>query len=161
MANRTKHCVGNIYSLQTDTGIAFFQCVALATKKTELDTIRVFEKVYPISCEISFSEIIKQSKYFFLKYPLAYIHKSLRAKHIGFCELEDNFTIPTCNRILIRDNNGKPYWQVWDGRKVYKKNKLSKKEKTYSPLTFWNDEMIANHLDAGFTLEKWGAEYFK
>ena len=160
MAEKTKYRVGDIFSLETDTGIAFFQCVALARSKNELDIIRVFANVYPVPCIIELSLVTARTNYFFLKYPLAYTHRSLRVKHVGFCELGHEISVPNCSRILIRDNQGNPYWQVWDGRKIHKKKKLSKKEKTYSPLVFWNDEMIANQLDAGFTLERWGIEYF-
>lgn len=160
MTRKPKHCVGDVFRLRTDKGVAFFQCVAIAAKKTDLDVIRVFETVYPTACDIELSRIIEQTKFFFLKYPLAYVHKSLRVKQVGFYELDSSVSVPNCNRILIRDNHGKPYWQVWDGKDIYKKTKLSAKEKKYSPLVFWNDEMIANQLDAGFTLEKWGEEYF-
>ena len=153
---RKKIEIGDIFELQTNKGYAYMQCVRIPEdKRQDLELVRVYYKVHPSkTMDIS---IIQESSFFYLRFVLQAAYNRKIVDKIGNASLEPNFHHP---RYFRTENAFGDGWQIIDSANWHRETKkeLTAEQKKISPWGTWNDTLLIERLDEGWTLENWKIE---
>jgi hypothetical protein len=150
---RKKIEIGDIFELPTNKGYVYLQCVQIPKdRRQELELIRVYYQVHPDNTtDVS---VIQESQFFYLSFVLQAAYNRKIVNKIGNIPLEPEFKIP---RYFRTENAFGEGWQIIDTSNWQRetKKKLTEEQKKLSPWGTWNDTLLIDRLDKGWTLENW------
>jgi hypothetical protein len=153
---RKKIDLGDIFELKTDKGYIYLQCVFIPEdKRQEVELIRIYFDVH--KTQTTNLSLTQQSAYFYLSFTLQAAYNKKIVEKVGNATLEPYYKPP---RYFRTENVFGEGWQIVDSvtmkRQSYKE--LTDEQKKLSPWGVWNDTMIIERLDVGWTLQNWELE---
>ncbi|MFI1742834.1 hypothetical protein [Thalassobellus sediminis] len=153
---RKKIELGDIFELKTGKGYVYLQCVRIPVdKRQDVELIRVYYKIHPTQMiDISF---IQKSSFFYLSFVLQAAYNRKIVQKVGNSTLEPDFKTP---RYFKTENPFGEGWHIIDSENWHRETieKLTAEQRKLSPWGVWNDTLIIERLDEGWTLEKWKIE---
>jgi len=148
--------IGDLFSIQTLKGLAYFQYVQ-SSKKTMGEIIRILHGLF-VEQPNDFQKIINAKELFFVHFPLKFALKKGIVSFIGNFNLPNDLQIPKFMRDKNVDRNKNLIdWDIVnvDTWMIEKVKSLSEEQKQLSPWGIWNDTLLIERLREGWTLEKW------
>ena len=153
---RRKIEIGDIFELPTNKGYVYLQCVQIPEdRRQELELIRIYYHVHPHSvADVSF---IQESEFFYLRFVLQAAYNRKIVDKVGNISLEPEFRIP---RYFRTENAFGEGWHIIDTLSRQRETiiELSEEHRKISPWGTWNDTLLIDRLDKGWTLENWEIE---
>ena len=153
---RKKIELGDIFELKTSKGYVYLQCVRIPVdKRQDVELVRIYYKVHPIQTK-DFS-LIQKSSFFYLNFVLQAAYNRKIVEKVGNVPLESDFKPPRYFRTKNPFGEG---WQIVDSVNWHRETieKLTNEQLKLSPWGGWNDTLIIERLDEGWTLENWKTE---
>lgn len=153
---RKKIELGDIFQLESDKGYIYLQCVRIPEdKRQEVELIRVYYDVQPT--QTTDLSLIQKSSYFYVNFVLQAAYNRNIVEKTGNASLESDFTPP---RYFRTENPFEEGWQIVDSVTMHRQsfNNLTEEQKKLSPWGSWNDTLIKERLNGGWTLENWEIE---
>lgn len=148
--------LGDIFKLKTDKGYVYLQCVRIPEdKRQEVELIRIYNDVHPT--QTTDLTLIQKSSYFYLSFVLQAAYNRKIVEKVGNALLEPDFKAP---RYFRTENPFGEGWQIVDSETMHRQTfkELTDEQKKLSPWGGWNDTLIIERLDEGWTLENWEIE---
>lgn len=146
--------VGDVFSIQTAKGKAYFQYTA--KNKLMGPLIRVLPGIYMVELTRQELDILTERHTNFW----VFFHISAAVK-IGSVTKVGNFTVPEHSRSfpLFRsgppDKNGHvPNWWLWDGEKSWMIGELTSDQRKLPIRGAWNDTLLISRIEQGWLPEK-------
>lgn len=146
--------LGDIFEIDTLKGKAYFQCVKI--DKLRGDMIRVFNKLYkeqpnPIESTIN----VKDS--YFIGFALSAANHKKLVKKVWNVPLEDDFELPKYMRDKHVIKGQFLGWHIIDTNTLKRVlvQQLSSDQSDLSPWGIWNDTLLKERLESGWSLENW------
>jgi hypothetical protein len=146
--------LGDIFELPVRNGLAYLQYVYRDSSLGEL--ICVLPGIYENS-QIKFNDIVIQEGGFLVFFPLSAATKSGIVAKIGNYSDTSAFTKPSFMRDPIVENGSITGWHIvntdtWERTLV---TSLSAQQKLLSPWGIWNDTLLREKIDEGWSLDNW------
>lgn len=151
----TKLKIGDVFSIETQNGKAYFQYVF--NNKILVELIRILPGTYH-SDVVDLEKLVSEHELFMVHFPLKAAIKKKIVCFIGNFKLPTNFKNPKFMRSKKTDREGNLIaWQIVDYETWNRTNvaRLSEEQKKLSPWGTWNDTLLINRLNEGWTLERW------
>lgn len=145
--------IGDIFEIGTKKGKGYFQCVKL--DKIRCDTIMIFNKLYKERPLIE--SIIDVDDRYFVGFPLGAALNRKLVEKVGNVSLPINFQFPTQSReehVIQGEFLG---WHIIDNKTLRRElvKTLSPEQMKLSPLSIWNDTLLKEMLEKGWSLKDW------
>lgn len=147
--------LGDVFKIETQKGNIYLQFADY--KKGDCELVRVLEIEQGEDNEQVEYEIGKK-ELFLVHFPLKVAYKQGIIRFIENFNLPSSFEVPKKMRSPYTDKDGNIlYWHIVDcdtleREKVYC---LSEEQKKLSPWGMWNDTLLIERLNEGWSLEKW------
>jgi len=146
--------LGDIFEISTSKGKAYFQCVKL--DKIRGDLIKVFNKLYHAQPS-SIETVTNVSDFYFVGFVLSAAYKKKLVEKVGHMSLPDDFQLPQYMRdkhVLRGEVLG---WHIIDVNTLRRQfvETLSPEQRTFSPIGIYNDTLLREMLERGWSLENW------
>ena len=152
---RKKIVLGDIFELKSDKGYIYLQCVKIPENRTEVELIRVYYDMHPT--KTNDFNLIQKSFYFYIGFVVqAAVNRELIEK-VCNSPIETDFELP---RYFRTENLFGEGWQIVDSITMNRQSfkKITNEQKKLSPWGIWNDTLIKEKMDKGWTLENWNIE---
>lgn len=145
--------IGDIFEIPTKNGWAYMQYIKAPKNKSEIEKVRIFYTVYEKRPK-EISDVLS-SDYFFLSFVLGRALRLNIINNVGNYSIPETLEYPRFFRTehLFKEN----WWQIVDSKTSHRKSveKLSQEQKKLSPWGTWNDTLLKENLENGWTLDKW------
>lgn len=147
--------IGCVFSIETQNGKAYFQYVL----KNEIlgELIRVLPGRFHNDIE-DLQGLVNEHEIFMVHFPLKAAARRKLVCFVGHFKLPNNFKCPKFMRSKQTNRVGELIkWQIidyetWEREDVLE---LSDEQKKLSPWGTWNDTLLIDRLNKGWTPEKW------
>lgn len=149
--------IGDFITIWTGRGMALLQFVF----KDHLDIphIRVLPGFY--SKELfDPTDLVNQTECFTVGFPVAAAQRRGIIEFVGRCPVPSDFTRPQYSRDVHFIDDEFLGWHIIENETLKTRlvKRLSPKERTFPPAGLWNDTLLIERLDKGWSLESW-ADY--
>lgn len=146
--------LGNVFELKTSKGYAYLHFVYKDNQLGQL--VRVLSGLYN-QRPSSFCDLVLQNHQFVVFFPVSAAKKKELIEFVDDCPM-DNFKKPKEMRTEHHIGGEFLGWDIvntdtWK-RKFTKK--LSSRQRKLSPWGIWNDTLLIERLEKGWSLETWG-----
>ncbi|WP_029038045.1 hypothetical protein [Salinimicrobium xinjiangense] len=153
---RRKIELGDIFELPTGKGFVYLQCVRIPEdRRQDVELIRVYYKVHPT--QTTDIALIQKSSFFYLTFVLQAAYNRKIVEKVGNAPLEPDFKPP---RYFRTENIFGEGWHIVDSVNWHRETveELTDEQKKLSPWGGWNDTLLIERMDEGWTLENWEIE---
>lgn len=152
-ADMKKVDIGDIFEIETKKGKGYFQCVKL--DKIRCDTVMVFNKLFKERPLIELVTSVEDR--YFIGFPLGAAFNRKLVEKVGHASLPNNFQLPTQAREEYIIRGELLGWHIIDIKTLKRElvKKLSPEQMKLSPLSIWNDTMLKETLESGWSLKDW------
>jgi hypothetical protein len=146
--------LGDVFEIKTGKGMAYFQCVKI--DKIKGDLINVFNKFYDQRPQ-PISKVVDVGDHYFVGFALAAAHKRRLVEKVANVPLPNNFELP----VYMRDKHvvrGEFLgWHIIDVKTLKRQfvEELSPEQKQLSPIGIYNDTLLKEMLERGWSLKNW------
>lgn len=147
--------IGDVFEIKTSKGKGYIQYVF--ANKTVGELIRVFPKQYSVDFD-EVSNVVSSCDYYFVHFPLKAALKKEIVKFVENYPVPSEVKLPEQMRSRKVDKDGNfVSWQIVDYSTWQRTNveKLSSSDKKLSPWGTWNDTLLVERIEEGWTPEKW------
>jgi len=146
--------LGDIFEIDTRKGKAYFQCVRI--DKIKLDLIKVFNKIYQKRPE-SIESVITVKDNYFIGFALSTAYRRKLVEKVGNVTLPIDFDLPKYMRSKHVIRGQFLGWHIIDTNTLKRElvEKLSIDQQHLSPWGIWNDTLLKESLESGWSLENW------
>ncbi len=146
--------LGDIFEIKTAKGYTYLHFIFKNKELGEL--IRVLPNFYD-ERPLDFKELEISTERFMVFFPLSFAYKKKIVEKVYFSPYE-NYKKPDYMRTEHIVGDKFLGWDIvntntWD-RKLVKK--INSKQKSLSPWGIWNDTLLIENLEKGWSLENWG-----
>lgn len=147
---------GDIFEINTKIGFAYFQCVEESIS-TESELIRILPGTYLNELDIDFNELIQKQEVYFIQFPLKYAMKKKIVRKIGNYIVPKTVVVPTSCRSKHLVRGEFLGWHIVDRKTLRMQliKELSEEQLKLSPCGMWNDTLIIERIENGWTLDNW------
>ena len=147
---------GDVFEIQTSKGFGYFQCIK-ESPSYESELIRIFKGVYRDVDEAQIEILVEKEESFYIQFPLKYGVKKKVIRYVG------NYLVPKTVEIpkFFRDKHivkGEfVSWHIIDGETlmIQSVKELTAEQRRLSPAGMWNDTLLAERIENGWTLKDW------
>ena len=145
--------VGDVYSIQTSKGDAYFQYMCKMPPMGTL--IRVLPGTYKAQ-PASMESLVSQCTNFWIFFPIAAAEKQGIVVRRGRFPIPDHSRNPPLFRAGNRDpETGKVQdWWLWDGAKEWPIEQLTDEQRKLPIRGAWNDTLLIQRIEQGWLPEK-------
>ena len=150
-----KITIGDVFSINTPKGIAYFQYVYKDSDGIEL--IRILPGLFS-NIPADLGDLVRQKELFFISFPLSAAYRKKIVELVGGYSIPEDFQRPKFMRIRNADRDGNLInWYIVDTDTLKREKvlELTEEQKKLSPWGSWNDTFLIERLTEGWTLDKW------
>jgi hypothetical protein len=150
----SKIALGDIFEIDTRKGKAYFQCVKI--DKVRGDLINVFNKLYDEAPTV-IEKAINVEDHYFVGFPLSDAYKRKLVEKVGNIPLPNDFELPAYMRDKHVIKGELLGWHIRDVNTLKRRfvEKLSPQQKKLSPVGIYNDTLLKEMLEQGWSFENW------
>jgi hypothetical protein len=146
--------IGDVFEIDTNKGKAYFQCVKI--DKVRGDLINVFNKLYD-ERPLSIDAVTNVKDHYIIGFPLVAAYKRKLVEKVENIPLPNDFELPQYMRdkhVIRGEFLG---WHIIDVNTLKRQfvEKLSPEQKQLSPIGIYNDTLLKEMLERGWSLENW------
>lgn len=145
--------LGDIFEIETSKGNAYLHLIHKDNETGEL--VRVLKGLYR-ERPISFDDIVRFPESFMVCFPLSAANRKKRVRHVGN-SLTTTFEKPKYMRTEHNVRGEFLGWHIidtntWERQLI---RELTPEQKLLSPWGTWNDTLLIENLENGWSLDKW------
>jgi hypothetical protein len=148
-----KIMIGDVFALPTAHGMAYLHYVH--KMKNGLEMVRVLQGLYPKQ-PASFDELVAIPEQFVVGFPLKAAFNRKIVQRVASGQMVE-FSPPEFMRTKHKVPGEFDGWQIVNTNTLDRKTveSLSESERELSPYGIWNDTLLIERLELGWTLEEW------
>ena len=147
--------IGDVFSINTPKGNAYFQYVYL--NKNNIELIRILPGLFE-ETPTDLEGLVRKKELFLISFPLAAAYRRKLVEFVGSYQIPAGFQRPKYMREDNVDRNGNLInWYIVDTDTLKREKvlELTDEQKKFSPFEIWNDTLLVERLTEGWTLDKW------
>lgn len=147
--------IGDVFSIETLNGIAYFQYVH---KNEDIGSlIRILPNLYKDHQKDRLNKFVEQKELYLIHFPLGAALRRKIVSKMGNYPIPKDFVLPKNFRSKHIIKGEFICWHVvnyenWQRESI---EKLNENQKQLSPWGTWNDTLLKERLVEGWTLDKW------
>jgi hypothetical protein len=145
---------GDVFKIETQKGKAYMQYCCLGNNGIEF--IRVLEGLYSEK-PLDVSEIVSSKERYVVQFPVASAKRKKLIFFVGNFPMPKHFAKPRYMRSSHIAGGEFVGWHIVDTDTLQRKpvSELSFAERKLSPWGIWNDTILREHLEGGWSLDNW------
>ncbi|MFC4322018.1 hypothetical protein [Litchfieldia salsa] len=147
--------IGDVFQIETSKGLAFFQYVLKHDSMGSL--IRILPNLHKDNNTDKINELVEQKELFFIHFPVgAALRRKIVCK-VGNFQIPNGLVLPTKFRDKHIVRSEFISWHIVDYEtyQIESVKKLTDEQLKLSPMGTWNDTLLIERLEEGWTLDKW------
>ena len=145
--------IGDVFSIVTAKGLAFFQHVHYMPKIGEL--IRILPGLHIEMPDIA--DLCQREEQFCIFFPLKYALNKKIVNKVGKYDIPKGFRVPTHMRSKNIIKGEFIEWHIVNIETMHREpfKVLNNEQIKLSPWGIWNDTLLVERLEEGWTLQSW------
>lgn len=146
--------IGDVFEIETQKGKAYLQYAYLADNGIEV--IRVLSGLYSEQPE-KVEDVVSEKERYLIYFPLAPAYRRKLVSLVGHFPLPKDFVKPQYMRDIYTVRGEFLGWHIINTETLQRESvkKLSKAQKQLSPWGVWNDTLLKEKLEEGWSLKNW------